>query len=94
MDRTIRIWDAKSGTCLKELKGHTDSVISAFFNHDGSQVFSASIDKTIRIWDTMTGSLIRVVIGHTESINSAQFNLYQGSDSQNNCSILGKVKFI
>ncbi|KAK3346917.1 hypothetical protein B0T25DRAFT_290788 [Lasiosphaeria hispida] len=37
-DRTIRIWDAKSGKAIQKLEGHSDYVLSAAFSLDGSQI--------------------------------------------------------
>lgn len=37
------------------LKGHIDEVNTAFFNHDGTRIVSASDDGTIRVWNTENG---------------------------------------
>jgi WD40 repeat protein len=49
-DKTIKIWDANTGTCLQTLTGHTDYVYSASYSPDGTKIVSASDDKTIKIW--------------------------------------------
>ena len=51
LDKTIRIWNTKTGGCERELKGHSDLVRSVVFSHDSKKVASGSGDKTIRIWD-------------------------------------------
>ena len=75
-DKTIRIWDAKTGKQIVEpLEGHTDSVEFATFSHDGKYIVSASWDKTVRIWETKTGKQIsKLLEGHTESVKSATFS--------------------
>lgn len=54
-DETVRIWDTRSGKCLRELPAHSDPVTAVDFNHDGSRIVSSSFDGLCRIWDSMTG---------------------------------------
>src|SRR5207244_2963208 len=44
-DKTIRIWDARSGACVCTLQGHTAVVISVAWSPDGQRLASASDDK-------------------------------------------------
>lgn len=53
LDRTARIWDAKTGLSLAELKGHTDLIYFASFSPDGECVLTTSRDGTARIWDSV-----------------------------------------
>jgi len=51
-DKTIRIWNVKTGVCEKTLEGHTNSVYSVAFSPDGATVCVwYHGDKTIRIWE-------------------------------------------
>jgi WD40 repeat protein len=54
-DKTVRIWDAATGECIRTLEGHTEGVYSASFSPDGHRIVSASWDNTVRIWDAATG---------------------------------------
>ncbi|KAG6906522.1 hypothetical protein DXG01_013455, partial [Tephrocybe rancida] len=56
-DESVHIWDALTGDFVKELKGHTDSVLSVAFSPDGKQVVSGSHDKSVCIWDALSGDL-------------------------------------
>eukprot|EP00235_Prasinoderma_singulare_P010348 CAMPEP_0119163156 /NCGR_PEP_ID=MMETSP1315-20130426/3150_1 /TAXON_ID=676789 /ORGANISM="Prasinoderma singularis, Strain RCC927" /LENGTH=39 /DNA_ID= /DNA_START= /DNA_END= /DNA_ORIENTATION= len=38
MDRTVRLWDAETGACVKTLQGHGSDVNSVCFSPDGRQV--------------------------------------------------------
>jgi WD40 repeat protein len=54
-DNTLRIWDRKTGACLRIFKGHIGSVNSIALSTDGQRVVSGSNDKTLRIWDAEFG---------------------------------------
>jgi len=54
-DGTAWIWNAATGECEAELKGHSSWVNSAVFSSDGMHIVSASRDKTVHIWNTATG---------------------------------------
>jgi WD40 repeat protein len=73
-DKTIRIWNAETGKCKRELKGHSGSVNSVVFSHDSKKVASGSYDTTIRIWDAETGECKRELKGHSGSVNSVVFS--------------------
>ncbi|HEV3436031.1 MAG TPA: serine/threonine-protein kinase, partial [Gemmata sp.] len=63
-DKTVKVWDAKTGTELFTLKGHTDAVSSASFSADGSRIVTASADKTVKVWDAKTGTELFTLKGH------------------------------
>jgi WD40 repeat protein len=73
-DKTVRIWDAKSGQSLMELKGHTDPIRSAAWSPDGQKIVSASEDKTLRIWDATSGQSLHELKGHTGGVLSASWS--------------------
>jgi len=50
-NRTVKIWDASSGTCLQTLEGHTSLVYLIAFSHDSTLLALALYNKTIKIWD-------------------------------------------
>jgi len=49
-DHTIKIWDVKSGKCIKTLEGHTDYVNSLAVLPDDT-LASGSDDCNIKIWN-------------------------------------------
>jgi WD40 repeat protein len=63
-DKTIRIWDVRTGDLLQTLEGHTDSVSAVKFLSDGRRVVSASHtrnERMVRIWDASNGRLLRTL---------------------------------
>ena len=43
-DESVRIWDVKTGKCLRTLPAHSDPVSAVHFNRDGSLIVSSSYD--------------------------------------------------
>ncbi|KXX76846.1 Vegetative incompatibility protein HET-E-1 [Madurella mycetomatis] len=73
-DKTVRIWDTRSGKEVCNLEGHSDRVLSVAFSLDSSRIASASDDKTIYIWDARSGKQIRRLKGHSNSVQSVAFS--------------------
>jgi len=73
-DKTVRIWDARTGVQLAVLFGHRDSVNAAAYSPDGSRIVTSSDDKTARIWDAPTGVELMVIAGHGEAVSDAVYS--------------------
>jgi WD40 repeat protein/transcriptional regulator with XRE-family HTH domain len=73
-DNVVRLWDARTGRELRQLRGHTDNVISAAFSPDGKHILTGSVDNTARLWDVETGQELRRFIGHTKRIERVTFS--------------------
>ena len=56
-DKTIKLWDVKSGELLSTLSGYTYMVDSVAFSPDGAKLASCSDDNTIKLWDVKSGKL-------------------------------------
>src|ERR1700691_6450883 len=87
-DKTVRIWDAKTGVHLSTLKGHSDLVQSVAFSPDGSHIASGSSDKTVQIWDAKTGVYLSTLNRHWSMAPSVASSLNSANISAN--SILPK----
>jgi len=69
-DKSIRIWDAETGECLKKLEGHSSRVFTLLSEYD-KYVWSGSWDRTIFIWNTQTHGFFKELKGkHTDAISS------------------------
>ena len=72
-DKTLRLWDAVSGSERLTFAGHTHWVTACDISPDGGIVVSASDDKTLKLWDAKTGDECAALSGHTDSITSCEF---------------------
>ena len=72
---TSPVVDENWSPCLQTLEGHTDSVRSVAFSHDGRRLASCSHDRTVRIWDAETGALQRTLDGHTDLVWQTWLNV-------------------
>ncbi|MDO4575276.1 MAG: WD40 repeat domain-containing protein [Planctomycetia bacterium] len=73
-DQTIRIWNVRTGECLKVLSGHGRSVTSVCYSPDGKKIASGSRDTSIRIWDVTTGECLKTLSGHVDGITSVCYS--------------------
>jgi WD40 repeat protein len=61
-DKTVRLWDAKTGTLLRTMRGHTDEVSQAAFTANGARLVSGSFDGSIHFWDVRSGRLVATLL--------------------------------
>lgn len=50
-DRSISVYDLRTGERIVRLRGHSDSVRCCVLKHDGTQMLSGSTDSTVKLWD-------------------------------------------
>ncbi|CAH8541749.1 unnamed protein product [Schistosoma rodhaini] len=50
-DKTVCLWDGRSGLCEHTFLGHTHSINGAIFNQQGTNVISCDSGGFIRLWD-------------------------------------------
>ncbi len=73
-DKTVRLWDARTGENIKTLIGHTETVVAVAYSPDGDTIVSASRDKTVRLWDAHTKESINTLTGHKDIIVSVAYS--------------------
>jgi WD40 repeat protein len=75
-DRTLRIWDWRTGVVVEVLSGHTGEVSEVDVSRDGKMIVSGSRDSTVRIWDGESGEMMRVLKAHENpsGVVSVQFS--------------------
>ena len=73
-DRTLIVWQVKTGRELLKLSGHNGIVLSCAYAPNGAQVASASDDKTVKIWDAESGKKLLTLKGHNDRVYCVQFS--------------------
>ena len=71
-DRSVRVWNTRTGDLLTILTGHTDWVGGCTFSPSGSVLYTCSGDASIRRWDVESGAELNSVVGSrvpTESLD-------------------------
>ncbi|MDH3669651.1 MAG: serine/threonine protein kinase [Gammaproteobacteria bacterium] len=73
-DKTIRVWNAKSGELRRILRGHRHSVNSVAYSADGVWLASGADDGVIRLWDASTGRRGGVLQGPGYAVYTVAFS--------------------
>jgi WD40 repeat protein len=68
LDKTVRVWNVRTGECTHTLKKHLSYVRCVAF--DGTKIVSGSDDKTVCIWRAPynTAKCVRVIEGRTNAV--------------------------
>jgi WD40 repeat protein len=73
VDRSARLWEARSGKLVAILQGHTSWLFSVRFSQDGRRIVTVDND-TARVWEVENSSLGTVLEGHSDQVYDAQFS--------------------
>jgi WD40 repeat protein len=70
-----RVWDARTGSLLRELRGPDENALAeAVFSNDGAYIAGAGNDGTVRVWETATGDPIGIAVGHAYQVTHVAFD--------------------
>jgi WD40 repeat protein len=72
-DGAIKLFDADTGTELKKIDTHSESILSLAFSPDDTSLASGSDHHVITLWDVERGTPIRKFTGHKGNITSIAF---------------------
>ena len=68
-DKTIRLWDTKTGKHKATLTTDMSSIINAIaFSPDGGTIASANGNNIVQLWDTTTGEHKATLTDHSDSV--------------------------
>lgn len=73
-DKTLKIWDALSGSCLTTLEGHSSSIQSCRWSANNEKLASGSNDNTLKIWDAQNGQCLATLEGHSGPVNACDWS--------------------
>ena len=69
-DKTIKLWNLRTGKLLRTLTGHSEGIRSVAMTPDGKLLASGGDDKTIKLWNLDTGNLLRTLTGHSDIVQA------------------------
>src|SRR6202011_5106484 len=85
-DGTLKVWDARTGAPLFDLKGHRGQVFGLRFSPDGARIVTGSGGQPaqrsdqpyepgeVKVWDARTGTLLLDLKVHTRHVKSVGFS--------------------
>ena len=53
-DRTVKIWDYETRSCVQTLQGHTENVCAVCFHPTLPIILSGGEDRAVRVWHSAT----------------------------------------
>ncbi|KAJ3293590.1 Kinesin-associated protein 3 [Borealophlyctis nickersoniae] len=71
-DNRCRVFDVRSGECVKELIGHEEGVYCIQIDDD--KIITGSADATIKVWSLKDSALLATLGGHTETVTCLKIN--------------------
>ncbi|KAG2142871.1 uncharacterized protein EDB93DRAFT_1252134 [Suillus bovinus] len=74
-DKTLRLWDLKTGVVLKHMEGHRSGVLRLAVSRDGQLISSGGEDGEVIVWHGETGKpLTQPIEAHSKGITSLDFS--------------------
>ena len=70
----IQIFDVVTQSKIRSLKGHTDSIWSLTWSHNGRYIASGSSDATARVWDWNNGKSLLIYDKQGDTVRSVSWS--------------------
>lgn len=67
-DKSIKLWEARTGKFICTLRGHVQSVYMISFSADSRLMVSGSADSTLKLWNMITKKLEIDLPGHADEV--------------------------
>lgn len=72
-DRTVKLFNASTGSELKTYQAHGYEVLDLSVSADNARFASVGGDKTVFLWDVATAQTLRRFTGHAGRVNACAF---------------------
>ena len=77
-DKTIKLWDIKTGHCKNTIRAHSSWVSAIQYDRNFDKLISSSWDATIKIWDKNLQNELVMNVGENNYVYCISANLSQG----------------
>ncbi|XP_023707868.1 notchless protein homolog 1 [Cryptotermes secundus] len=67
-DRSIKLWDGRTGRFITSLRGHVQAVYQIAWSPDSRLLVSGSADSTLKVWNMKTFKLEVDLPGHADEV--------------------------
>jgi ribosome assembly protein 4 len=67
-DKSIKLWDGKTGKFIATLRGHVQAVYQISFSSDSRLLVSGSADSTVKVWNLLKRKLYNDLPGHADEV--------------------------
>ena len=75
MDKTVKLWDLRSGCYVTTFTGHVGDVLSVDFSPNGYEVASGGADNTVRVWDLRRRRCAAAIPGHNSVVSKVVYEV-------------------
>lgn len=67
-DKSIKLWDGRSGKFIASFRGHVSSVYQISWSADSRMLCSGSKDTTLKVWDVEKRKMMFDLPGHSDEV--------------------------
>ncbi|CAG0882842.1 unnamed protein product [Cyprideis torosa] len=73
-DKSIKLWDGRTGKYLASLRGHVSAVYQIAFSADSRLLVSGSSDSTLKVWKLSSRTLEGDLPGHADEVYAVDWS--------------------
>jgi len=73
-DKSVKLWEGKTGRFLISLRGHVNSVYQLAWSADSRLLVSGSGDSTLKVWDMKKRKLLYDLPGHADEVYAVDWS--------------------
>lgn len=73
-DKSVKLWDGKTGKFLASLRGHVNRVYQVAWAADSRLLCSGSSDSTLKVWDIVKKKILIDLPGHADEVYAVDWS--------------------